>query len=569
MIDFIGNAQNPMEQAQRAVQFWGEADARRRARWEHREMRDERERDHRYNRIAAEDEAAAMDRNAGLFTDYSAELSGYGPRLGDLESPARLAAGQDSVGATTAAGTPAAAPTQAQGPVPRELQRPTGARAIVDINTLRARAFSPGVSREDARDYNAFARFVAVQRRYNRAEISTEEFNAALRQLTRDSYIPGRGGLQFDPATGQLYRFNPDQNPLSTPAELTAVFGDPASPSATATIPPAQANPNAERSGGLNATGSQATGTGSTIDSIQQQLLQNSGAEADVDYGAPGPEQSPIAGGLPPADAPDVSENYMGISDTSRPMRPTREMQLLASEVNNNLRRARLAARHGRREEAGTFYAAALQGQVAYVTGLRTQQFAAFRSGNFDAGAALMASYLGYEPGQVQFARAPGTPDRFVLQVQGADGGWNTASENSFTFQEATSSLMNLVDAEGAAARSEAAQNVIAAQIRAGADITVAQINARSSLRDNVTAIMIANLNNDARTEWEAGRGQLLQNSETGQTWYEYRYFDRATRRYENRLVEMTEGDVRVADTNGRETRRGTVMRNLTIPGAR
>lgn len=559
MIDYVGRSQGPSDRARVIGGYMGEADERRRQRWNHRELRDERERDHQWNRTAALDESAFLEQNAGLYTDYGQELAGLGQTQGLDEQNFinRQAAGQASAAETMNPTSPGAGAGAGAG-VPRtpaELQRPSGARQVVDINTLRAQMANPGADQQTVREAQAFARFQRIQRRFNRAQVSPAEFAAAQRQLTRDTYIPGRGGLQFDPVSGELYRFNPDQNPLSTPQEMSQVFGAPAAPgapSATAEIPYVPGPGGAPAQPG----------------SIEQQILQNAGEVPEVDYGPQGPEDAPISGGMPPADAPSVSENYMGVNNVRRGMRPTREMALLHSEVERNLRSARLAARHGRREESATAYAAALVGQAQYLGLLRTTEYNAFRGGNFAAGADLLAQYYGYEPGSLQFARAPGEPDRFVLQTRDAEGNWVTSSEQSFTFQSAVQSIMNLTDAETAAANSEAAREQMTAQIRAGADITVANINARSRLRDNITEIMIANLNNDARSQWEQGQGRLHENSETGQVWFEYQTYNRQTRQYDRQFVEMTRQNVRVADVDGNREEQRTVPQRVTgLPG--
>lgn len=568
MIDFVGRSQGAYDRARVIGQYMGEAEQRRQQRWVNREGRDEREREHQWNRTAAADEAAFYDQNAGIMTDYREHLAGLGtaPSLGGtVTPPSRSPAGQTSA-APAPGGAPAAAATAQPQRTPRvlpevdirvDMQEPIETRQYsrreLRDNPELARRIQDAADRGEVVIGNLVGGNVMV---YPRTGSAGQPHLGPLYFPRGDSGTPGGGfGFGIDPrfTAGHLGMRPLQRREIVRDASEEIDYGD----VEIVDEPPV-------RSGGLATIGGQVAGSGSTVGGIEQQLLGGTGEAPEVDFG---PNTESYGGGLPPADAPAVSENYFGINNTSRGMQPTPEMQLISMEVRRNLRRAQLAARNGRREEADQAWAAVVGGQAGLLTLMRNTQLRAFRTGNFAAGADLLAQYYGYEPGSMQFARAPGTPDRFVLQVRTGDGGWTNASEQSFTFQEATNSMLGLVDAETAAANSEAAIERQNALIRAGADVQVARINANASLRDNITAILIAQGNREAEREWRNGNGEIEELSD-GTVFLSYRVLNPATNRMERRLVELNQEEVRVPDSNGRRTRQQYVGREVTgIPG--
>lgn len=566
MVDFVGRSQGPIDRARVWGGYWGEADARRQQRWVNREMRDERERDHQWNRDAASYDAKQMDANAGLFSDYSEELGAYRPGNGDLESPDRLAAGYASAGATANRTTP---PTgggaRARAARTRELPE---VDARIDLQEpIEQRQYS----RRELRDNPTLAR--RIQDAADRGEV-------VIGNLAGGNVMvyPRRGAPANTPHIGPLYfprgnsgdpggGFGFGIDPRFTAGELgfrevprRQVTIDVTGDSSGAGVPTEPDAPSAT------------VGIPDGTDQSIEQMLNQGSVEPDVDYGAPGPDPStPTApGGLePPTADTDINrDTYFGTNDASRGMRPTREMRMIASEVERNFGLARLAAQNGRREEAQVAYAAALQGQAGYLGLMRRAQYQAFAAGNWAAGADLMAQFAGYDQGDMQIVRAPGTPDRFVTQVRTEDG-WQTISEESYTYQDYANGLLNLVDAERAAARSEANMEMVRAQYEANADITVARINSQASLNDNITALLQTRLTVEARNAWEEGRAEVHQNNETGDAYMVYRQYNPQTRRYEQVAINLAEEEVRVPGVDGNETEQRVVGRRITgIPGA-
>jgi type II secretory pathway component PulJ len=211
----------------------------------------------------------------------------------------------------------------------------------------------------------------------------------------------------------------------------------------------------------------------------------------------------------------DLSSVFDGINDTSRPLQPTREMRLADAAMRNDLERAQLYAAHGRPELAAEAFGRALQQRADYITQERTVMYRAAANGSLRAAERLIEEYNGYGRGEVRLRQAG---NQFNIEIQDENGRWIMANQTPISRDGLLSSLQNLVDAEGAAARSEANQEYLMNVMDNQTELAIAGIVAETAHSRMFTDIQLERMGNEAALAVAEGRAQIVQNEESGET---------------------------------------------------
>lgn len=473
MVDFVGRSRSMLDDMQQWGQYFGEADNRSQNRWQQAEARRRYDEQNRNNRAGAISDSAFIGANQDAFDGMDPVLAGLRPQ----GAPAALATGAGTgpmslspTGATQAPVAAAAAAAPVAG-----LQGSN--EPAFDVNQITPVILGQ-LSRPQRQAWDTYLR--AVRSASANPETARPTVSAE-RELAARTRLQAAG---LDIRNGRLVRTNPNYSmealrfPTGTAEEAASPAVD---PNADLAAPAA----------GLNAPAL-------------------SGAPF-LDAGTPTPGLDPY---------------YQGANDTSRGLQPTREMRLLQVSVQDNMRRAELAAAHGQREVAQQAFGQALQGQAAYLQQGRMVMYRAASGGSLDAMSSLLEEFHGYPPGSVRLQPTDEQRTRFNLQVQNDAGQWVSASEVPRTRDEIMGGLLNLIDAEGAAARTEANTELMRANIAAGADIQVATIGQRTAILRMIADTQIAQMNNQARAQLQSGQGELTLDAENGVAWFQYQTAD-------------------------------------------
>jgi len=494
MIDFVGRSQSPLDGMREWNQYFSEQDARAQNAWQQQELRRRYDEANRYNREGAISDAQFQNDNAGLFDNGSTILAGLHPQ----DAPA--VNGSTSTASTAApAGTSAANSSTQRNPAEVMLGRPlrrggdNGAQDPIGPQETTATPvtsfadLTPQESQAVGAYWRAIGTFVNGGFRYR--TLSSQQMEDA-RNILRH--------VNLDVRNGGIVRTsrNISEDRLRSPWAATSQPSGGA-PSARATIPPASA-----------ATPQESTGP--------------------VDLGAPAqlddtPNTASNPGGLEPPNA------YQMANDTSRGLRPTREMQQLDVVIRDNLRRADLAARHGDRAGAQAAFNQAMQAQASLTMQTRMVMYHAAASGSLDAMTTLLAQYNGHNPADIRLQPVNGTSGQrttYNLQIRNNQGQWVTSSEQPQTRDEILSGLQNLIDAEGAANRTEANTAIMRERIQAGAQITVATINERAAIIRAMTDLQMNRLDNATRQQLQNGQGHVYLDPDNKGAWFEYSTVD-------------------------------------------
>lgn len=563
--------------------YWGQVDQRARLRYDHREARDEREREHRYQLARARSNQGAYAGRAGLFENADARFNNMGPRNVPVAPEATPGlTPEQPAGSTTQStntnGTYLSDGVRALSLTSEEMgslfthrggsqlgMRQYTAEEIQSNPRLRdilQRGQRYGQLQIDEVQNRSGETVYRVQRR-TQGTVSAQNFavpepNTVLgvpltwedaRNMRNPPPVPTLPLIPLSPEqarNGPAWGYNVQHNNQDIEARSrttntalpdgTVSRSEPApnSPSATATIPPAYENTPTPQAPESN-----------------DPLFR-------------GPNTQTYPGGLEPPDAEDVASRA-AYQDTSGALTPTPEMQMLQTVVEDRLRLARLAAAHGRNTEAEQMFAQALQGQAAYLQQARLVQMRAASQGHQTALADLLGLYSGRPPGTTRLQQV-GNTNQYNLQVLTPSGQWVNTPAGPFTYERLFQTARGLVDRESVMAETEANSEYIRASIAAGAQIRVAQINALSDEQDRYLRAAIAQLDNATEERIARGEGRLIVDSTNNRAYYEYN--DAVTG--EPIIVELGERDVRVADTNGRRTERQVTGRRITgITGVR
>ena len=270
----------------------------------------------------------------------------------------------------------------------------------------------------------------------------------------------------------------------------------------------------------------------------------------------PGPAAA--AGGLTP---PDTTISQQG--DTSRPVAPTAEMRLINTHIQGSLRRAQVAAAHGDTATSETAYAEALQGQAAYLQQANMQLYRLAAGGSLTAMSTLLAHFQGQNPDNMQLVPTDKTRRNFNLQVRNASGAWVNGTAAPRSRDEILSGLLNLVDAQGAAARTEANTEMYRVAQQTGAQMYVADREQQTAIYRSLTDVQIHQMDNRAAQALANGRAHVTVDSNTGGVWVDYSGVDA-----HGNVVPYTDyvhlENVPTASTSGNRTTQVPVSQRVT-----
>lgn len=253
---------------------------------------------------------------------------------------------------------------------------------------------------------------------------------------------------------------------------------------------------------------------------------------------------------------------YSGDPDTSGMLQATPEMRMIETVVQDNLRLADVAAKHGRNVEAEQHMAQALQAQASLLQQSRLVMLRASAQGHRTALADLLGLYSGRPAGTTRIAETNDGTNRFHIKVETRNG-WTTATTNPLTMDELFARAEYLVDREAVAARSEANTEIIRANIAAGAEIRVAQINAMSNREEQIARAAIANADNQTRERIARGDVDLIVDS-TNNVAYLRSYEAGPNGEMVPVITRMGEEKVQVPSVDGNRTEQQMVGRRVT-----
>lgn len=518
MVDFLG----PSAGIEGAVtdwgNYWGQVDERARLRYNHRELRDERNRENQYQLDRARSNQSAYAERAGLFNNTDAQFSGMGPRNVPAATP------------TTAGLSPEQAAGNAQ--FSEYMTRPSnGGLPTVNVG-------------QEMEDYNFQGMLAALPQLTVAEEAMTPMQRTRWAQLRR--------------AYGQLTRGQMSVDDYRARLEVAVRAG-------------------IVNSTQLNAFPTQSTQDGRRheyIDVTQQQPVapnveQSPGnvQQAPSNAGQPGESLTP---GLQTSDTTTQDPNAARAldPDTSAALTATPEMRMLEAATQDQLRLAQIAARHGRNSEAEEHFAQALQGQAAYLQQSRLVMLRAASQGHRTALADLLGLYSGRPEGTTRL-QPVGNNNQYNLQILDGRGQWSNTPNGPFTIEQLFQTARGLVDREAVMAESEANSEVLRARIAAGADIQVASIRALTDQQRMYVDAAIANMEAGSRERIAQGDAQFVVDSANNRAYLQW--WEAGPNGQPVQIVrELREQDVRVPDTNGRRTERQMTGRNVTgINGVR
>lgn len=507
MIDFVGRTTSVVDEAAKWGNYFGEIDNRAQRRWMDREARQRYDEENRYQLDRAQSNRGAYNDRAGLFTGADASFGNMEQRdvpMATPTGPANIAPPTSSGLATEPQGVPTNV-TRQPGTGTDQAFRPQHPTNLVTPLTPR------DMTREQSRAWFAY---VNATRRFNigsgrmdrpRGGVSNEEIQRHLRNL-REVGIELRNGNPVSIRPGHLDPTDPGEySQFSWPGNLPE-------------------------------------GNEPTVD--PQADLQSS-------------DQAPSAATSGPG-----SPFYSGDPDTSGMLQATPEMRMIETVVQDNLRLADVAARHGRNVEAEQHMAQALQAQASLLQQSRLVMLRAGAQGHRTALADLLGLYSGRPAGTTRIAETNDGTNRFHIQVETRNG-WTTATANPLTMDELFARAEYLVDREAVAARSEANTEIIRANIAAGADIRVAQINAMSNQQEQIVRAAIANADNQTRERIARGDVDFVVDS-TNNVAYLRSYETGPNGEMVPVITRMGEEEVQVPSVDGNRTEQQMVGRRVT-----
>jgi len=515
MADFLGPSAGIEGALTDWGNYWGQVDQRARLRYDHREARDEREREHQYQLERGQSNQGAYAGRAGLFENADTRFNNMGMR------------NVPSAPGSTSGLTPEQIAGNAQfaeymtRPVEAGLPTVDANAEMADYNLQGMLAALPRlIVSEQAMTPMQRTRWTQLRRAYGRltrGQMSVEDYRARLEVAVREGIV--------DPS--QLNSIEARQR-----SNRTHVFID-----ATQGSPPAYDN----------------TQTSQTPESNDQLVRE--------------PNTQTYPGGIEPPDAENPAARA-AYQDTSGALTATPEMQMLEAVVQDRLRLARLAASHGRNTEAEQMFAEALQGQAAYLQQERLVSLRAASQGHQTALANLLGLYSG-RPSDTTRLQQVGNTNQYNLQVVNSNGEWSNTPAGPFTYEQLFQAARGLVDREAVMAESEANSEILRARIAAGADIQVASIRALTDQQRMYVDAAIAQMEAGSRERIAQGNAEFVVDSTNNRAYLQW--WEPGPNGQPVQIVrEISEQDVRVADTNRRRTERQMVGRNVTgIVGVR
>lgn len=501
MADFLGNSAGIEGALTDWGNYWGQVDQRARLRYDHREARDEREREHQYQLERGRSNQDAYAGRAGLLAPVDGQFSAMGPR-----NVPNAPGGASGLTPEQVAGNAQFAEYMTR---PGEPGLPTvDANAdMADYNFQGMLAALPQlIVSEQAMTPMQRTRWTQLRRAYGRltrGEMSVQDYRARLEVAVREGIV------------------NPDQ--------LNAIEAR------------------------------QRTSRPHEVIDARQNVPQQQAPQSTPTTQVPGASTA----GLSPQQQEGSDDALRALDpDTSGALAATPEMQMLQTVVQDRQRLARLAAAHGRNAEAEQMYAEALQGQAAYLQQSRLVMLRAASQGHRTALADLLGLYSGRPEGTTRL-QAVGNTNQYNLQVVDGNGQWSNTPNGPFTIEQLFQTARGLVDREAVMAESEANSEYVRARIAADADIRVASIRALTDQQRMMVDAAIAEMEAGSRERIAQGNAELVVDSANNRSYLQW--WERGPDgRPIQMMREIREQDVRVADSNGRRTERRSVGTNVT-----
>ncbi len=509
MVDFLG----PSAGIEGAItdwgNYWGQVDERARLRYNHREIRDERERENQYQLDRARSNQSTYAERTGLFSNTDAQFNGMGPR-----------------------NVPAAPVTAGLNP-----EQTAGNTQFSDYMTRPSSTGVPTVNvTQEMGDYNFQGMLAALPQLVVSEEAMTPMQRTRWAQLRRAYGRLTRGQMSVDDYRARL--------------EVAVRAG---------IVDSTQLN-------SFPTQGSRDNGRHEYID-VTQQSTVGSVEQTPNSVGMP---RVGLAPGPSPSEATtqDPSSTRTLDPDTSAALTATPEMRMLEAATQDQLRLAQVAARHGRNTEAEEHFAQALQGQAAYLQQSRLVMLRAASQGHRTALADLLGLYSGRPEGTTRL-QPVGNSNQYNLQILDGRGQWSSTPNGPFTIEQLFQTARGLVDREAVMAESEANSEVLRARIAAGADVQVASIRALTDQQRMYVDAAIANMEAGSRERIAQGDAEFVVDSANNRAYL--RWWEPGPNGQPVQTVrEIRQQDVRVPDTNGRRTEQQMVGRNVTgINGVR
>lgn len=511
MVDFSGRTVGIMQDAEEFGRYLGGVDQRRQQRWADKELRLERDRAHRYSRAEAQSAAAARGQRqsiaAGIDEDF-ANFRASGPL--NLTAPGPVATG----GAAAVTGTTGAASAANQAATPLPAGRVSGLQPS-NLPEHNRRIYAPA----DPDSLNEEER--AAVAAYARVAGQTVDTSSPYMARPRVGQLP-QSGPQVEEARNRLRALGLDFR-----------------------------NGQLVRTAGVN-----------TPESMQFSTLFEEGTNAEQPAATQQTGASTTAGITGEQSA--ASQQFWPGQDTSRGLVPTPEMRLAREAIDDQLRRAEVASRHGRNDIADQAFALALQGEATYLQQANTAALMAAGSGNIQAAEWLVERINGYPADTVRIEPTEGMEGYYSFFTLNEAGEWRAAPGAPMTMNDIYSGLNNIVDREGAAARREASMELQRTLIEGQVDLQEAEMDMQENFLDNATQLSIAQLDNNTRERIARGEAQMYIDSASGTAYFILPDVDENGETYPH-ISALREEEVNVPDTNGRETTRQIVPRSVNI----
>lgn len=446
MVDFVGRGNTGIyDDMGAANQYWDEAHDAAQRLWANRELRRRTDEANRYNRDEANSALDFYNQNAGLVENRPNDLAGLRP-LG-LQP---VAANGAATAATASA--PAASGPVSLRPTPAATQPPVAPGAATEANPRVLPPAQPGLA-PAATPPTAGEQWVPVQ---SESELTPEQLRAH-QDYIRANY----GGL------GSRARRESTQRRA---AELGLSY---------------------DMHGQLLR---RTTSTGSPGLNGLPEHFDISGYGGSSDVPSADVSADTQTAGVSDPNHSSASEYLQYASeDTSRPLQPTYEMNLIDVALRNSMRQARVAAQHGRNDIAQQAFNMTLQGLAAHRQQENLVLLRAAADGSERAASALISRFHGYPPGTVEVHETARGSGMYVLQIRGEDGQMRMATQGApMTRSDLINRLQTLADRETAAAQAEITAENQRAFAENQTDIRVAEIGRENNILDNLTEAEIA-----------------------------------------------------------------------------
>lgn len=537
MFDFGEQLPGMLDYTRQWGNYYGEVESRAQTEYQNRLARETIDRENRMNRDIGAGNLAAYQQRAGLFDNRNGDLyslhrqnvSPVGARntATSTTAPTELAGGPDG------GPTPAAQPTAAPTPYQRD--------AIGSLSTLTPEQRAAGLTEDQVA----------------RLRASAGSQPASIRNLTPeqlDAWVDYVHATRTNPVA---QRVSPNLNANSRPR-----------PGVTPQVQ--QAALARLRATGLDIQNDTLVTAGNSgtpaagLDGLPEQFdISGYGApevDGQADLTAVGAGNSTTTGA---AQSGVNDPYYMGTNDTSRPMQMSREMELINTSIEDNMRNAQIYARYGRNDLAQNAFNTALAGQAAYLQQENILMLRAVAGGNMAAGAQLIGRLNGYPEGTVRLRPTDEARPRYILEVQDENNPnrWISAYEVPLTRDQLYQSLETAADAVSARARAETTQETQLALMENQRELTIASWREQNRLLQTMTEAQTSRYNAAQDRAARAGGSVTAMTDGNGGMLIYYPDIGQ-----NGEIIRQAEwihpGDIQTPSTNGENTTRPGLIRD-------